>query len=54
MGGTVRLTFADGRYHVYAGAGHEFNCVGRSSFNATAARLAFERSLGFVSGRLGH
>jgi carboxymethylenebutenolidase len=34
--------------HVYAGAGHGFNCDERASFSAKDAQVAFERSLSFL------
>jgi len=34
--------------HVYAGAGHGFNCDERASFSAKDAKLAFERTLSFL------
>ena len=41
-----------GSVHVYAGAGHGFNCDERASFSPEDARLAFERSLAFLTARL--
>ena len=38
--------------HVYAGAGHGFNCDQRASFDANAARLARKRTLGFLQAAL--
>jgi carboxymethylenebutenolidase len=37
--------------HVYAGAGHGFNCDERASYSANDARVAFERSLEFLNER---
>src|SRR5688572_10593806 len=37
--------------HVYAGAGHGFNCDERASYSANDARVAFERSLEFLNDR---
>ncbi len=37
--------------HVYAGAGHGFNCDERASYSANDARIAFERSLEFLNER---
>jgi carboxymethylenebutenolidase len=34
--------------HVYAGAGHGFNCDERASFSPKDAQIAFERSLSFL------
>lgn len=39
--------------YFYAGAGHGFNTTDRASYNAEAARLARERSLGFLREKLG-
>jgi carboxymethylenebutenolidase len=39
--------------HVYAGAGHGFNCDERSSYSAKDAKLAFERSIEFLNEQLG-
>jgi carboxymethylenebutenolidase len=44
----IRATYADSIVHVYAGAGHGFNCDERSSYSAKDAALAFERSLAFL------
>ncbi len=38
--------------HVYAGAGHGFNCDQRASYNADSAKLARSRSLGFLQAAL--
>jgi carboxymethylenebutenolidase len=38
--------------HVYAGAGHGFNCDERSSYSAKDASLAFERSIEFLNEQL--
>jgi carboxymethylenebutenolidase len=38
--------------HVYAGAGHGFNCDERASFSAKDAKLAFERTLSFLDDTL--
>ena len=38
--------------HVYAGAGHGFNCDERASFSAKDAKVAFERSLSFLDERV--
>jgi carboxymethylenebutenolidase len=37
--------------HVYAGAGHGFNCDERASYSANDAKIAFERSLQFLNER---
>lgn len=39
--------------HFYAGAGHGFNCDMRGSYNATASKLARERSLAFFRQHVG-
>jgi carboxymethylenebutenolidase len=39
--------------HVYAGAGHGFNCDERASYSEKDAQLAFERSLEFLNAQLG-
>jgi carboxymethylenebutenolidase len=41
-----------GSVHVYAGAGHGFNCDERASFSPADARLALERSLKFLTEHL--
>jgi carboxymethylenebutenolidase len=38
--------------HVYAGAGHGFNCDERASFSAKDAKVAFERSTAFLAEHL--
>ena len=38
--------------HVYPGAGHGFNCDERASYSAKDAKVAFERSIAFLSERL--
>lgn len=48
----IRAANPDGIYHVYAGAGHGFNCDDRPSYHAAAAQTAFERSLEFLSSQL--
>lgn len=44
----IRSANPDGIYHIYAGAGHGFNCEDRSSFSPASAELAFERSVAFL------
>ena len=39
--------------HVYAGAGHGFNCDERGSYSAKDAKVAFERSVEFLNEELG-
>ena len=38
--------------HVYAGAGHGFNCDERGSYSAKDAKVAFERSIEFLNEQL--
>jgi carboxymethylenebutenolidase len=38
--------------HVYPGAGHGFNCDERGSYSAKDAKVAFERSVEFLSAQL--
>jgi carboxymethylenebutenolidase len=38
--------------HVYAGAGHGFNCDERGSYSAKDAKVALERSIEFLSAQL--
>lgn len=49
----IQSAHPEGIYHVYSGAGHGFNCDDRASYDAAAAQTAFERSLEFLSSRLG-
>jgi carboxymethylenebutenolidase len=44
----IKSAFPAAALHVYAGAGHGFNCDERGSYSATDARLAFGRSLEFL------
>ncbi len=49
----VRQTHETGvEIHVYAGAGHGFNCDQHASYNADSAKLARSRSLGFLQAAL--
>jgi carboxymethylenebutenolidase len=48
----VRKACPQGIYHLYP-AGHGFNCTERADFDASSARLAFERTLGFFRRHLG-
>jgi len=48
----VRTAFPHGTYHLYP-AGHGFNCTDRADFDASSARLAFERSIEFFRHHLG-
>ncbi len=38
--------------HVYAGAGHGFNCDQRASYDPESAKVARRRSLGFLQAAL--
>lgn len=44
----IESAYPEGRFHVYAGADHGFNCEDRPMFDAAAAELAHERSLEFL------
>ena len=44
----IKQAYPEAVVHVYAGAGHGFNCDERASFSAKDAKLAFERSLSFL------
>ncbi|HTV50168.1 MAG TPA: dienelactone hydrolase family protein [Steroidobacteraceae bacterium] len=50
----IRAAVPQGIFHVYAGAGHGFNCDQRGSYNPQAAALARERSLAFFNEHLTH
>ncbi len=45
----IRQGRPNGIVHVYAGAGHGFNCDDRADFSAASAALALERSLEFFA-----
>lgn len=49
----IRQAYPQSAVHVYAGAGHGFNCDERASFSASDAKAAFERSLAFLREHLG-
>ena len=52
----IRKTFSDREdvaIHLYRGCDHAFNTRGRDSYNAAAASLAYDRSIKFLSARLG-
>ena len=49
----IEQAYPDAVVHVYAGAGHGFNCDERASFSAKDAQLAFERSLAFLREQMG-
>ena len=44
----ITSAYPGAEFHVYNGAGHGFNCDERSSYSASDARLAFERSVEFL------
>jgi carboxymethylenebutenolidase len=48
----IRAACPQGEYHLYD-AGHGFNCTDRSSYDAAAAHLAFERTLAFFARYVG-
>jgi carboxymethylenebutenolidase len=48
----IKAANPEGIFHVYAGAGHGFNCDQRSSYHPQAAALARERSLAFFARHL--
>lgn len=49
---TVRARNPEVPIHVYAGAGHGFNCDARADFRADAAALALERTLALFAAAL--
>jgi carboxymethylenebutenolidase len=48
----IKQTYPAAVVHVYAGAGHGFNCDERASFSAKDAQVAFERSRSFLDEQL--
>ncbi|MGH8228174.1 MAG: dienelactone hydrolase family protein [Steroidobacteraceae bacterium] len=48
----IKAAIPSGIFHLYAGAGHGFNCDQRSSYNPEAAALARKRSLEFFERHL--
>ncbi len=48
----IKAANPEGIFHIYAGAGHGFNCDQRGSYQAEAAALARERSLAFFAEHL--
>ena len=48
----IRAAYPKGEYHLYD-AGHGFNCTDRSSYDAAAAHLAFQRTLAFFARYVG-
>ncbi|MCB1760205.1 MAG: dienelactone hydrolase family protein [Gammaproteobacteria bacterium] len=49
----IRAANPDAECHIYADAGHAFNCDQRASFHAPSADLARERTLVFLRAHLG-
>lgn len=49
---TVRQKQPQVETHLYAGAAHGFNCDERAAYHPEAARLAWERTLGFLNKHL--
>lgn len=49
----IRRAYPHSAVHVYAGAGHGFNCDERSSYSANDAQLALERTLDFLREHVG-
>jgi carboxymethylenebutenolidase len=45
---TIKKKRPDCEIHVYAGAGHGFHCDERASFNEASAKVAWQRTLGFL------
>jgi carboxymethylenebutenolidase len=45
----IRTAHPEGTLYVYEGADHGFNCDQRASYNAEAAALARQRTLGFLA-----
>ena len=48
----IKAANPQGIFHIYAGAGHGFNCDQRASYQPQAAALARERSLAFFAQHL--
>jgi carboxymethylenebutenolidase len=48
----IKAANPQGIFHIYAGAGHGFNCDQRASYQPQAAALARERSLAFFAEHL--
>jgi len=48
----IRSTYPRSTVHVYAGAGHGFNCDERASYSAKDANVAFDRSRAFLDVQL--
>jgi carboxymethylenebutenolidase len=45
----IEKAYPDATVYVYPGAQHGFNCDDRASYSAPDAKLAFERSIGFLN-----
>jgi carboxymethylenebutenolidase len=50
---TIKARYPDIPVHVYAGAGHGFNCEQRASYNEEAATTALTRTLEFLAANVG-
>ena len=48
----ITNTYQDGIVHVYANAGHGFNCDMRADYHESSANLALERTLEFIGKNL--
>ena len=48
----IRNTYQDATVHVYANAGHGFNCDMRADYHESSANLALERTLEFIGKNL--
>jgi carboxymethylenebutenolidase len=46
---TIKQKRPDCEIYIYPGAGHGFHCDERASFNADAAKLAWQRSMAFLA-----
>ncbi len=49
----IRAAHGDVPIFVYPASGHGFNCDQRASYNAESARIALERTLGFLAENIG-
>jgi carboxymethylenebutenolidase len=50
---TIKARYPDIPIHIYAGAGHGFNCDQRASYNPEAAATALTRTLEFLTANVG-
>jgi carboxymethylenebutenolidase len=48
----IKAARTDGIFHIYAGAGHGFNCDDRADYHPNSAALALQRSLDFLAQHL--